>query len=151
MPARTAPSDLPDPADRKYAVRRNVISPVMAMSWRAERPDSVDTIAEAIVTPAEGPSFGIAPAGTCTCTSRSNISSGIWSACACDRAYVHAARADSFITSPSWPVNTSSPLPSHRGSLDEHDIAAGRGVIHAGGDADFVFPRRFLRVHPRTS
>jgi len=41
-----------------------VTSPVIAMSWRAGRRDSAETSAVAIVTPADGPSFGIAPAGT---------------------------------------------------------------------------------------
>jgi hypothetical protein len=81
------------------------------MSWRTSRPDSADTSAVAIVMPALGPSFGMAPAGTWMCTSRSKRSSGMCSAARCERAYVHAARADSFITSPSWPVRTSSPFP----------------------------------------
>ena len=33
--------------------------------------------------------------------------------------------------------------------LDEHDVAAGRRVVHAGRDADFVLLGRMLRVHPR--
>ena len=48
--------------------------PVMAKSWRAGRFDSADTSAVAMVTPADGPSFGMAPAGTCTCTSCSKAS-----------------------------------------------------------------------------
>src|SRR5207248_1792119 len=43
-----------------------VISPVIAMSPRTGRPVSSDAIAAAMVTPADGPSFGIAPDGTCT-------------------------------------------------------------------------------------
>ncbi len=42
----------------------SVISPVIATSARTGRPDSSDTSAVAIVTPALGPSFGVAPAGT---------------------------------------------------------------------------------------
>ena len=42
----------------------SVISPVIAMSPRTGRPVSSDASAVAIVTPADGPSFGIAPDGT---------------------------------------------------------------------------------------
>ena len=41
------------------------ISPVMAMSPRTGRRVSSEASAAAIVTPADGPSFGIAPDGTC--------------------------------------------------------------------------------------
>ena len=47
----------------------SVISPVIATSERTGTPRAADTIAVAIVTPADGPSFGIAPAGTWTCRS----------------------------------------------------------------------------------
>jgi hypothetical protein len=43
-----------------------VISPVIAMSSRAGRPVRIDAIAVKTVTPADGPSLGCAPAGTCT-------------------------------------------------------------------------------------
>ena len=45
---------------------RSVISPVIAMSLRTGTLASALTIAVAIVTPAEGPSFGTAPSATCT-------------------------------------------------------------------------------------
>ena len=45
---------------------RSVISPVMARSRRTGMPVITDTIAVAMATPAEGPSFGVAPSGTCT-------------------------------------------------------------------------------------
>src|SRR5581483_1401705 len=45
---------------------RSVISPVMATSLRTGRPVTRDASAVIIVTPAEGPSFGTAPAGTWT-------------------------------------------------------------------------------------
>ena len=47
----------------------SVISPVIATSDRTGTPRAAETIAVAIVTPADGPSFGIAPAGTWTCRS----------------------------------------------------------------------------------
>ena len=47
----------------------SVISPVIAVSGRTGRSVSSDTSAVTMVTPAEGPSFGIAPAGTWMWTS----------------------------------------------------------------------------------
>ncbi len=67
-----------------------------------------DASAVAIVTPAEGPSFGIAPAGTCTWISCRMSSVGSTpSASSRQRTQVSAVWPDSFITSPSWPVSTS--------------------------------------------
>ena len=43
----------------------SVISPVIATSPRTGRPVNSDASAVTIVTPAEGPSLGIAPDGTC--------------------------------------------------------------------------------------
>jgi hypothetical protein len=48
-----------------YTRPDNVISPVIAMSPRTGRPVSSDASATAMVTPADGPSFGMAPDGTC--------------------------------------------------------------------------------------
>ena len=42
---------------------RRVISPVMARSARTARPVMAESIAVAIVIPADGPSFGTAPSG----------------------------------------------------------------------------------------
>ena len=69
MPARWAPRtfSLTPPIGRTRP--RRVISPVMATSRRTGRPDMAETIAVAIATPADGPSLGIAPAGTWTWTS----------------------------------------------------------------------------------
>ena len=68
-----------------------------------------------MVTPADGPSFGIAPDGTCTCISAFLKKSGsMLYSLACVRSHDSAARADSFITSPSWPVSVSDPVPAIR-------------------------------------
>ena len=48
---------------------RRVISPVMARSLRTGTPVSTEVMATAMATPAEGPSLGVAPSGTCTWTS----------------------------------------------------------------------------------
>ena len=45
---------------------RKVISPVIATSRLVGIRVSVDTNAVVIVMPADGPSFGMAPSGTCT-------------------------------------------------------------------------------------
>src|SRR5207302_7821336 len=50
----------------------NVTSPVMPTSDRTARPLASDARAVTIVTPADGPSFGTAPAGTCRCSVRLN-------------------------------------------------------------------------------
>ena len=49
----------------------SVISPVIARSPRTGRPVSSDASAVTMVTPAEGPSFGMAPDGTCRWISES--------------------------------------------------------------------------------
>ena len=49
----------------------SVISPVIATSSRVGTPVRAETSAVAIVIPAEGPSFGMAPSGRCTWTSMS--------------------------------------------------------------------------------
>ena len=63
-----------------------VTSPVIATSERTQRPVSSDTSAVTIVTPALGPSLGIAPAGTWTWNSvSSNASSSMPSSAAWPR------------------------------------------------------------------
>src|SRR5207245_3683229 len=84
---------------------RTVRPPAIATSWREGRRHKSDASAAAIAIPADGPSFGTAPAGTCRCTSVCvNASSGIPSEPARARSRLQAACADSFITSPSCPV-----------------------------------------------
>ncbi len=66
---------------------RSVISPVIATSLRTGIPVSALMSAVAIVTPAEGPSLGIAPAGTWTWNWRfPKMSSSTWNTRARDRA-----------------------------------------------------------------
>src|ERR1051326_6545749 len=113
------------------------------------RPLRSDESAVTIVTPALGPSFGIAPAGTCTWKRFSSSSdSSIPSSSACARTHVSAICADSFITSPSWPVSvspdsrpgialgstnstyTTAPLPRRAGGHRWQSRALGRLVEH---------------------
>ncbi len=84
----------------------------MAQSLRTAFPISSDAIAMNIATPALGPSFGTAPAGTWMwMSSLSNPEQSICSASQRDLTSVSAAWALSFITSPNWPVSTSLPPP----------------------------------------
>ena len=71
-----------------------------------------DTILVTIATPADGPSFGVAPSGTWTWTSSFSISKGSRpKEKAFDLIKNSAAWTDSFITSPSFPVAVTLPLP----------------------------------------
>ena len=63
-------------------------SPVMPTSPRTVRPVASDTSAVVIVTPADGPSLGTAPAGTCRCSGPTNVASASSprpSSAACER------------------------------------------------------------------
>ena len=94
---------------------RRLISPVMAVSLRTVRSVISDTSAMNIATPALGPSFGIAPAGTCTWMSDfSKRPASMPSRAARFLTMLSAACALSFITSPSWPVRISLPWPGTR-------------------------------------
>ncbi len=95
---------------------RSVISPVMATSWRTGMPVSSETSAVNMVTPADGPSLGMPPAGTWTwmSTFSRKLPPSRPSCGARLRMNDSAACADSFITSPSWPVRVSLPLPGMR-------------------------------------
>ena len=68
-----------------------------------------------MATPALGPSFGMAPAGTCTWMSLFSKRSGSMpNRPALFFTMLSAACALSFITSPSWPVRISLPWPGTR-------------------------------------
>ena len=95
-----------------------------------------DTIAVAIVIPAEGPSFGTAPAGTCRCTSwLANQSSGRPSCSACD-AHPRERRLRRLLHHlAELAGDRQLALAGVRLRLDEEDVAAGRGVREARRDA----------------
>ena len=108
----------------------------MPTSRRTGRPVSSDTSAVVMVMPADGPSLGTAPAGKCTWKRRASVvgvdvrRSSRWL-----RTHDRAIWADSFITSPSWPVTWRPGSPSHGRGLDEEHVAAGAGDGQAGGHA----------------
>src|SRR3989442_1205898 len=104
-PARLAAStfSLIPPTGRTRPLK--VISPVIATRSRSGRRVSEDTSAVTIVTPAEGPSFGMAPAGTWMWISFAWKKSGsIAYSSEWLRTQARAACMDSCITWPSWPV-----------------------------------------------
>ena len=115
MPARCAARTFSFTPPMGSTTPRRVISPVIAMSLRTGRPVSSEVTAVTMVTPAEGPSFGVPPCGTCTCMSLFCRNSGsIPRRWALVRTQEMAAATDSFITFPSWPVIDISPLPAKR-------------------------------------
>jgi len=90
----------------------SVISPVMAVSQRTGMPLSTETIAVNMLMPADGPSLGIAPSGIWIWISFFLWKSGLMpQLSALARIRPIPVIADSFITSPRWPVSTNSPLP----------------------------------------
>ena len=130
-----------------------VISPVMATSRLAGASVRSDTRAVTMVMPAEGPSFGMAPAGTWIWMTHVLESLGVDAEVSELLASTkeRAARADSFITSPREPVRISLRLARHAGGLDEEDIASGLGPGQAGHHADpVVFGRHLVVEFART-
>ena len=91
----------------------NVISPVIATPLRRGCFLSAESIEDTMVMPADGPSFGTAPSGTCTWMSFLSNSSGVSPAISgCAFMYWNAMVVDSFITLPRFPVIESWPFPS---------------------------------------
>ncbi|MNV66507.1 hypothetical protein D3C71_1592640 [compost metagenome] len=112
MPPRCAASNFSFRPPIGNTSPRSVISPVMATSARTGMRDNAETMAVVIAIPADGPSFGVAPSGTCTCMSCfSKTLSAKPRRRARERTTVRAASTDSFITSPSEPVRWMTPLP----------------------------------------
>ncbi len=66
MPPRSAASSFSFSPPIGSTRPRSVTSPVMAISRRTGMPVSTETIEVTMATPADGPSFGVAPSGTCT-------------------------------------------------------------------------------------
>ena len=76
MPPRNAASSFSFKPPIGSTRPRSVISPVMATSRRTGMPVSTETIAVTMATPADGPSFGVAPSGTWTWMSRFSNNGG---------------------------------------------------------------------------
>ena len=115
---------------------RRVISPVIATSCRTGLLRNSDASAVNIATPALGRPSGSRRRGRgCGCRSRRAASRSMPSLSARERIRLNAAVADSFITSPIWPVRVMRALAGHAGGFDEEDLAADGRVGHAGRDA----------------
>ena len=123
-------------AERDLAGHRDVVA--------HRRPVSSETSAVAIVTPALGPSFGDrarrARGRGCRGRRTSSGSRPGATSSRCARTKDSAACADSFMTSPSWPVSDELALARHRRGLDEEDVAADRRPGQAGGHAGLARP-----------
>ena len=76
MPARLAASTFSLMPPTGSTLPRSVISPVMATFGRTWRPVSSEASEVTMVTPADGPSFGMAPCGTWMWTSVFSKKSG---------------------------------------------------------------------------
>ena len=134
-PARWAASTFSrmPPMGSTWPVR--VISPVIATSSDTGCPRASDTSAVAIVMPADGPSFGTAPAGTWMCTSfpsnesRSRPSSPV----AADPGEGGLRRLAHHVAELAGHDQLA--LAGHGARLDEEDVAAHGGEREAGGDA----------------
>ncbi len=100
--------------------------------------------------PGAGPSFGMAPAGTCTCTSIwSNVDAGILRSSARDFTSVSAACALSFITPPSCPVRISWPRPLTRvASMKRMSPPTGVHARPVPRPADSRAARSHARISP---
>src|SRR5258707_340402 len=75
-PAQGREQLLLETGDRPHAAAQRDFA-VMATSRRTGMPVIIETIAVAMATPAEGPSFGVAPSGTCTWMSRLSNKGGL--------------------------------------------------------------------------
>ena len=128
----------------------SVISPVIATSASTGTPRAADTIAVAIVTPADGPSLGIAPAGT-----------WMWRSCLAQEigrdaelarllADVAERRARRLLHDAAELTGQGQLAGArHQRGFDEEHVAAGLGPGHAGGDARARGAERVLRPEPR--
>ncbi len=141
IPARRAASTFSLMPPTGSTLPRSVISPVIARSDLHGRPVSSEASDAAMVTPADGPSLGIAPAGTWTWMSDLSKKSGwIPRRSARERTYDSAACADSFITSPSEPVRVRPFCPGIRVlSMNRMSPPLG-GPGQAGCDAGVLGP-----------
>ena len=118
---------------------RSVISPVIATSLRTGMPVSELTIAVAIVMPAEGPSLGMAPAGTWMCIvyfSKSSRSMPSCAACARIHDWRGTCRLAHDVAQLAGEEEVL--LALHPGDLDRDDVAADLGDDEARRRADLV-------------
>ena len=147
MPARAAARILSFTPPTGSTLPRSVISPVMAMSRCTGILVTAESSAVAMVMPADGPSFGIAPSGTWMWMSSVAWKSGSSpNSSARERTYDSAARADSCITSPSLPVSVSVALAARERDFGRQDLAADFRPGQTGGQTDLALVVDLLRA-----
>ena len=116
-----------DAADRQHQPAQADLAGHGGVAAHRALGEQRDTSAMNMATPALGPSLGMAPAGTWMWMSLfSNTAGSMPSDAARFLTMLSAACALSFMTSPSWPVRISLPLPGNARRLDEQDVAADR-------------------------
>ncbi len=139
-PARWAASTfcLTPPIGRTLPCR--VTSPVMPTVERTGRPVSSETSAVVIVTPADGPSLGTAPAGTCRWNRVPSNAVGVDAELLGVRAHVRQRDRRRLLHDVAQLTGEGQALTGpgsarHRGGLDEQDVAAHAGDGQAGRHA----------------
>ena len=139
MPARLAASTFSLMPPTGSTLPDSVISPVIATSPRTGRRDSADTSAVAIVTPADGPSFGMAPDGTCRWISDALKNSGSMFHSVGVRAHPRQRRARRFLHDVAELAGERQRAAAgHPRRLDEEHFAADRRPGQAGGHAGLL-------------
>ena len=123
-------------ADRQHAaLQRDLAGHADRAASPAGRVSS-DAIAVTIVTPALGPSLGIAPAGTCTWNSRSSKASSAMPSSPRVAAHVGERDARRLLHDVAELAGEHQPaVARHRRGLDEEHVAAGAGDRETGGHA----------------
>ena len=134
MPARLAARTFSFIPPTGRTSPRRVISPVMATSLRTGLPVSKEVRAVNMVTPAEGPSLGMAPAGTWIWMSlESKKFSGIFRVLGFGP-YVAQRRLGRFLHDlPQLTGQGKAFTPLHARGFDEEDVPSGRSPGQAGG------------------
>ena len=122
----------------------------MAVSLRTVRPVNSETSATNIATPALGPSFGMAPAGTWMCTSDFSNRPGVDAELRRARLHQGERRLRAFLHHVAELAGEDEPVAAGNARrFDEQNIAAGRrpgepgrNARHAGAHGDFVLETR---------
>ena len=136
IPARCAASTFALMPPTGSTRPRSVHSPVIAVSGRTRRPVKSDVSAVNIVTPADGPSFGTAPAGTWMCRSCDSSPSMSTPSSLGVAAHVRERRLRRLLHHVAELAgDLDAAFARHARGLDEEDVAADRRPREAGGDA----------------
>src|SRR6202163_4732901 len=137
MPPRKAASSFSLRPAIGHTRPRSVISPVIARSRRTGTPVITETIAVTMATPAEGPSFGVAPSGTWTWMSRWPNKGWLDAEGYRARAHVRRRRRDRLLHYVAQVAgHRHAAFAGHHGGFDREQLAADVGPGEPGDDAD---------------